>query len=86
MQDLFMESHGQSALSYIVWFYMISHLILVAPIEGDPPMPANMEVLIEEENANYTLDALQIIRRVRIICFDRMKMGIAYDDMWGSLQ
>jgi len=54
---LFVEVQ-QSVPSYIGWFYRVSHSKLVASIEEDPPRLTNMEVLIEEENVNDTMDIL----------------------------
>ncbi|KAK2417027.1 protein MAINTENANCE OF MERISTEMS [Trifolium repens] len=35
------------------------------PMEGSPPRPANLEVIIEEDNANQKLDVFEICRKVR---------------------
>jgi hypothetical protein len=34
-------------------------------MEGSPPRPANLEVIIEEDNANQKLDVFEICRKVR---------------------
>ncbi|KAK2455628.1 protein MAINTENANCE OF MERISTEMS [Trifolium repens] len=35
------------------------------PMEGSPPRPANIEVIIEEDNANQKMDVFEICRKVR---------------------
>ncbi|MCI35449.1 putative IMP dehydrogenase/GMP reductase, partial [Trifolium medium] len=50
---------------YIAWFYRVSRPKLWPPIEGNPARPANLEVLIEEDNANEKCDVFEICRTVR---------------------
>ncbi|MCI53988.1 putative IMP dehydrogenase/GMP reductase, partial [Trifolium medium] len=63
------EMRGPRALNgfdtdtgYILWFYQVSHPKILPPIEGNPPRPANVEVLIAEENANDKCDVFEICR------------------------
>lgn len=45
-----------------------------------------MGVLIEEEHARDVVDMLQLVRRVRTICFDGMTSGTLYDNLYSTLQ
>ena len=45
------------------------------PVEGEPPRPANVKVLIEAEHVMDTLDTLQVIKTIRTIAVDCMKNG-----------
>lgn len=47
--------------------YKVFNSKVVAPIKGDQPKPANVEVMIEEEHVMDTLDTLKLFRRVRKI-------------------
>ncbi|CAJ2647685.1 unnamed protein product [Trifolium pratense] len=51
---------------YISWFYKVSHPIMrpIAAPEA-PPRPANLEVLIEEQESQSVPDTLDICRNVR---------------------
>ncbi|GAU50435.1 hypothetical protein TSUD_134900 [Trifolium subterraneum] len=49
---------------YIAWFYRVSHPKLWPTIEGNPASPANLEVLIEEDNAADKQDVFKICRMV----------------------
>ncbi len=49
---------------YIAWLYRVSHPKLWPPIEGNPARPANLEVLIEEDNAADKQDVFKICRTV----------------------
>jgi hypothetical protein len=53
------------APGYIVWLFKVSHPKIWPPMEGSPPRPANLEVIIEEDNANQKLDVFEICRKVR---------------------
>lgn len=59
---------------------------LVALIEGEPPRLENVEVLMEEEHARDIVDKLQLIRKIRTICFDEMENGTTHDNLYGTLQ
>jgi hypothetical protein len=59
---------------------------LVASIKGDPSRVSNMEILIEEENANEILDTLHVCSLVRNTTLNEMENGTSYDDIYGSLQ
>ncbi|KAK2415979.1 protein MAIN-LIKE [Trifolium repens] len=50
---------------YIVWLFKVSHPKIWPPMGGSPPRPANLEVIIEENNANQKLDVFEICRKVR---------------------
>jgi len=41
---------------------MVTHPKLVAQIEGDPPRPTNVEVMIENENVDDTWDTCRMVR------------------------
>ncbi|GAU51672.1 hypothetical protein TSUD_371920 [Trifolium subterraneum] len=49
---------------YIAWFYRVSHPKLWPPIERNPARPANLEVMIEEDNAADKQDVFKICRTV----------------------
>ncbi len=44
-------------------------------IEGEPPKPTNMEVLIEGEHGKDNVDIFQLIKSVRTIALDGMENG-----------
>jgi hypothetical protein len=44
-----------------------------------------MEVIIEQENVNETLNILQLYRKVRLMALDEMKIGTTYDDLYGTI-
>jgi hypothetical protein len=50
---------------YIRWFYRVSHPMM-RPLEGaeEPPRPANLEVVMEEQEARRDPNALQVCRDV----------------------
>jgi hypothetical protein len=50
---------------YIRWFYRVSHPIM-RPVDGDeePPRPANLEVVMEEQEARRDPNALEVCRNV----------------------
>jgi hypothetical protein len=41
-------------------------------MEGSPPRPVNLEVLIEEDNANDKLDVFEICRKLRKEVTDKL--------------
>jgi hypothetical protein len=57
---------------YIAWFYKVSHPKIWAPMEGSPPRSVNLEVLIEEDNANDKLDVFEICRKLRKEVTDKL--------------
>jgi hypothetical protein len=50
---------------YIAWFFKVSHPKINPPGKGSPPRPANLEVLIEEDNKEGKMDLIEICRNVR---------------------
>ena len=60
---------------YISWFYKVSIIKVVPSIEGEPPKPTNMEVLIEGEHGKDNVDIFQLIKSVRTIALDGMENG-----------
>jgi hypothetical protein len=60
---------------YMSWFYPLSHPKVVPPVEGEPPRPANVKVLIEEEHVMDTLDTLQVVKTIRTIVVECMENG-----------
>ncbi|KAK2451752.1 hypothetical protein QL285_010779 [Trifolium repens] len=50
---------------YIRWFYRVSHPIM-RPLDGaeEPPRPANLEVVMEEQEARHDPNALEVCRNV----------------------
>ncbi|GAU41518.1 hypothetical protein TSUD_302570 [Trifolium subterraneum] len=60
------DVHGYETVSgYIAWFYRVSHPKIWPPVVGDPPRHANVEVMIEEDNANKKCDAFEICKTVQ---------------------
>ncbi|GAU51789.1 hypothetical protein TSUD_415750, partial [Trifolium subterraneum] len=58
--------HGyETEPGYIAWFYRVSHPKIWQPVGGNPPRPANVEVMIEEDNANKKCDVFEICKTVR---------------------
>ena len=58
--------HGYETVpGYIAWFYRVSHPKIWPPVGGDPPRPANVEVMIEEDNANKKCNAFEICKTVQ---------------------
>jgi len=55
---------------YMAWYAKVSHPHFLRPDEGSPPRPANVEQIIEEENAREMPDTLTIIRDVVHIADD----------------
>jgi hypothetical protein len=55
------QNSWDNELGYIAWFYSVSHPKLWPPVEGGPPRPANVEVLIEGDDARN----VEICRKVR---------------------
>jgi hypothetical protein len=66
-------THGFEAVpGYIAWFFKVSHPKINAPIQGSPPRPANLEVLIEEDNKDSKLDVFEICQKVRTEVTDKL--------------
>jgi len=72
------ETNQQVNHGYVFWFYNISLPFLLPHVEGDPLRLTNREVLIEHDNVNATLNALQICKRVRKITLDVENDGQEY--------
>ncbi|GAU25842.1 hypothetical protein TSUD_31060 [Trifolium subterraneum] len=61
--------HGYETVSgYIAWFYRVSHPKIWPRVGGDPPRPANVEVMIEEDNANKKCYVFEICKTVHEQC------------------
>jgi hypothetical protein len=65
---------------YIAWFYKVSHPKIWPPMEGSPPRPVNLEVLIEEDNKNDKLDVFEICRKVRTEVTDKLDGEMTLED------
>jgi hypothetical protein len=57
---------------------MVTHTKLVAQIEGDPPRPTDVEVLIENENVGDTQNTLDI-------CMLVMTYDVEWHEKWYML-
>ncbi|GAU22781.1 hypothetical protein TSUD_142200 [Trifolium subterraneum] len=87
------EIRGPKALNgfetdpgYIAWFYRVSHPRLWPPIEGNPARPANLEVLIEEDNANDKCDVFEICRTVRAEVREKLDSDLTLEEAREVLQ
>jgi hypothetical protein len=49
-------------------------------MEGSPPRPVNLEVLIEEDNTNDKLDVFEICRKVRTEVMDKLDGELTLED------
>jgi len=70
-------------LHFMVLHGMLPMILTI--VEGDPPKPLNMEVLLEQENVSETLETLHLCRRVRLMALEGMKNVTIYDDQYGTL-
>ncbi|KAK2355316.1 protein MAIN-LIKE [Trifolium repens] len=71
---------------YIAWFYRVSHPKIWPPIGGNPPRPANVEVIIEEDNANDKMDVFEICRNVRSEVKERLDSELTLEEAREALQ
>jgi hypothetical protein len=71
---------------YIAWFYRVSHPKIWPPIGGNPPRPANVEVIIEEDNANEKMDVFEICRNVRSEVKERLDSELTLEEAREALQ
>lgn len=53
----------------------------MAQIEGDPPRPTNVEVLIENGNVDDTRDTWDKCRMIRVYDVEWHENGTCYDDL-----
>jgi hypothetical protein len=71
---------------YIAWFYRVSHPKIWPPAAGNPPRPANLEVLIEEDNTNDKCDVLEICQRVRAEVRERLDSNPTLEEAGEQLE
>lgn len=64
--------HGIMHQDTWVWFYQVSHLKVLWPIEGESHNIANEEVIIEHEHARRSPNSLMIIKS----CINMVDAGL----------
>ncbi|KAK2436989.1 hypothetical protein QL285_021932 [Trifolium repens] len=75
------STHGFEAdPGCIAWFFKVSHPKINAPCQGSPPRPANLEVLIEEDNMDEKMDLIEICRKVRTEVMEKVEDEISMEE------